>query len=844
MKKNKSFYVLIWMILLSLSLGVFISYFFVFVNALFISEIGTSKLPVAYIISGLGGTLITWLFNISEKRFGFGKASTTFCLLFALVMFLQWHFFIKGDHLYYLIFFSYAWFWVCINFTALVFWKLPSNIFNLNENKKYNGIISTGEVISAIIAYLSVPVLLTLESFTRDKLLLISFFGITAFSIITFFLGQSIKPASTTTQSKKKDLSTSKSLTKEPYFQLIFLSVFLAVIIQLLIDFSLMEISANQLSDPKELAKYFAFLFGGMRLLELILKTFISKYLVREYGVFISLTTLIFVLAFIAIIGVSSLLIGYSGIILIVASLSKVFERSLYRSVYAPTINVLYQAYPPQKRALTQNYADGFGKTIGQVIAAVVIFAIATIPTFQTRIFVLLIGILIILTLWYFISNKLIVYYKAELASIIKSLQIRQGEELPINQNLIQQKSTTKDNDSFSFETPHTDQVSIKTLLEQIISLVTIETTQITKTKFSIQYKTDEKSLELEGTIQSIMLNIQSYQTSELQYFFDQLLEVQQKNAKDSKLIALLLLFIQVKLTKKNERFNFHHYNKRNGSINFLTSALIQNFTANKSLALKKEDYYFLLEERIEKYTYLLATLQDFNKSTTILPQLINLELKSTLNDILYSLNFNHNPQLLNQIVLMLNLSEKTQELIALELLELVLDEQEKKWILPILRENDHKKVLAKLEAEFPQALLGNEKRLISILSNIQLDIPSIIKSQALVDLVTYFPNQSNYQLAKTMAKFGFGSFPFFETQQMNEKNGFENTQNDNPQMDFLKLNTPQQFENSNLSKSLAYSYWAQELEVNSFFENPLVLVYRKLYFNIFPKEQMSNIID
>lgn len=853
MKQSKSTYILVWMILLSLSLGVFISYFFVFVNSLFISEIGTSQLPMAYIFSGLGGTLVTWLFNVSEKKLGFANASTLFCLFFALVMFVLWYFFVRGIHLYFLIFFAYAWFWVSINFTALVFWKLPSNLFDLSENKKYNGVISTGEVISAIVAYLSVPALLNLESFTRDKLLLISFFGITAFSIITFFLGRSIKNIGSTVKKKSSfpTPSASKSLVAEPYFQLIFLSVFLAVIIQLLIDFSLMEVSANQITDPKELAKYFAFLFGGMRLLELILKTFVSKYLVREYGVFISLSSLIFALAFIAIIGLSSLVIGYFGMILIVASLSKVFERSLYRSVYAPTINILYQAYPASKRALTQNYADGFGKTIGQIIAALLIFGIATVSSFESRVFILLIGILIILAAWFFVSRKLIVHYKIELSSILKALQNRREAASPIENN----QNTTESGQLIALVGSPND-LEVKTgratssVSEQIAIINSLWMLEIEK---KINPSNHNKSSQEKGdlttegkileTIHTAMADILAYDTNELLYLLNHISSLQSQDAKDSKLIPLLILFINIEIIKKTKNFNFYKSNKKLKSLDFLSTGLIQNLSHNQSRKLSQEDYYFLLEERIQKYTYLLACQRDLNKTSPVLSKLILSEIKATRLDILYSLNFNHDPKILNQVVVMLNQGEKSQELIALELLELLLEEQEKKWILPILREENPENLLNKLEAEFAQAILGKEKRLISIVSNTMMDISSIIKSHAIIDLVSSFPSLTNLQLAATIGKNTQGLIQYTGNKLIQDSNQLQVQDENTPPKYYEELLSSdiEKYYKSEQVTTLPFLYWSKELTPSgSQFKNPLSLAYRSLFHAVFPKESLN----
>jgi hypothetical protein len=80
------------------------------------------------------------------------------------------------------IFFSYAWFWVIGNFILLLFWKLPGKFLSFGQNKKLNGIISSGEVISAILAYLSIPLLLSQGIIVKESyLLLISFSGILLF---------------------------------------------------------------------------------------------------------------------------------------------------------------------------------------------------------------------------------------------------------------------------------------------------------------------------------------------------------------------------------------------------------------------------------------------------------------------------------------------------------------------------------------------------------------------------------------------------------------------------------------------------------------------------------------
>ena len=846
MNRSKGFYTLILMILLSLALGIFTSYFFVFVNSLFISEVGTAKLPLVYVFSGIGGTLITWLFNMAEKKWGFAKSSTSFCLFFAVVMFSIWYIYVQGENLDILIFFSYAWFYVSINFTTLVFWKLPSNIFDLNENKKYNGIISSGEVISNIIAYLTVPALLNLEFFTRDKLLLISFFGISVFTIITFFLSQRVKfkkPDTLKNQTIKVD-PKSNTLVRETYFQLIFFSVFLAVIIQLLIDFSLMEVSSKQMSDPDELAKYFAFLYGGMRLLELILKTFVSKYLLKEYGIFVSLIAMIVTLGIIVIIGISSLIVGYLGLILIVASLSRVFERSLYRSIYAPTINILYQAYPASKRNFTQNYADGFGKTIGQLMAAVLIFAIGFFEPFETRVLVLLLSAFCVLIVWFIISKKLVFFYKIELSNIltlVDSQNISTGSSkdtmvAPSDKFIVEEKSTSE---TKIFEK---NNLPVSNLIGYIKIILAIEIQD--KDQYDEQQKEFwNQNLAHESVtdfLARFIKTIYEYDSNELIYLLNFITFEKDNIFKKSKFLKLIHLYVCVSLINKNTKFNFYLESKKLRSVDFLSSALIQNLAKQQILKLNDLDYYYLLEERIQKYTYLLASHRDLGKSKTTLSTLILFEVKATKLDILFSLNFRYEQSILSQISNMLNQNEKPEELIALELLELVLAEQEKKWILPLFREDQTDNILNKLEADFPQVFLGKERRLLSLLGNNLQDIPEIIKSETLKELTNCYPNPEYEKLALTYSKSGSGTVKYTAGQLIQTKVKSDNqTFNDPTDFESLIKNISNA-QGSNLSTSLQYFYWINNSDPSDQKNYSMNSIYRILFHHVFPMERLN----
>ena len=845
MSKSKSSYFIFGMILLSLALGIFNSYFFVFVNALFISEIGTSKLPMAYLLSGSGGLLITWLFNSAEKRWGFAKASTGFGLFFALVMLAIWVAYLEGLYLYFVIFFAYAWLWVSSNFTALVFWKLPSNIFNLEETKKYNGIISSGEGISSIISYLSVPALLTLEFFTRDKFLMISFFGMLSFTVITFILSRGIiarpvvKPLE---ENNATNAETQKKIGKEPYFRFIFLSVMLAVVIQFLVDFSLMEVSASQMTDPLVLASYFSLLFGGMRILELILKSFFSKFLVRQYGVFISLSTVIFALGFITIIGISSYFIGYLSILLIVSSLSKVFERSLYRSVYAPTINLLYQAYPIEKRGLTQNYADGFGKTIGQLIAAILIFIVSTVQSFEYKVLFLLLLVFAILIVWLLVSKRLIHFYRIELSNILQTLDVSSPVKLrdstPSNTEGDVRKEMALDFDPVS---------QVMGSIKRFISLDKEQTFTILNSSPAgyLTIFSEDKEKAFVSETQWFIKTVESCSISQLQKILNQVIELKQNAMNTSRLLELIELFLHTSSLQKNNSFNFYTSQKKLRALDFLYTSVIQHFVQKQVLGLDNQEYYYLLEARIQKYTYLLISFKDLGKAYPILDKLLLSETKAAKNDILFCLSFKHDPVTLNQVVTMINQGDKSQELISMELLELLLEEQEKKWVLPIFKENNSDNVLSKLERDFPQVLLGKEKRLLSILGSYQQDLPNLIKSQALLCLQRDFPSEANRGVFNSIKNSNLKLKQLTSGAMKYRSDGELSSQeiSVDPMPTHGLEKDLHRYESFAEISTLHYFYWMNNFEIKelgSVAEKPLQAIYRTLFSEVFPMEKLN----
>ena len=363
------------LVILSILLGIYIPFFFVFVNAEFLRLIDPEYLPFAFIIGGVGGLSFAKLFEFIEKNLPIKSSLILFSTLISLVLMIIWGLYnftdVREDVLVFLL---YSWFWISSSIVIMIFWKIPTLIFDLSENKKYNSFISIGEVFSAILVYIIViPLIENFNLFGRENFLLISFLSLLIFSSI--ISGLNFENQTKVDQPKKEVKNSSvsiKSLFNINLFKYLFISVVIVTFVQLIVDFSLMNIvNAKKGYLNFSIASFFSFVYGSMRILELIFKVFVAKKIMNQFGVLGGFYSMIFVIGLIYCIG---LLIHNTGdsntiviIILAVAAMGKVMERSINRAVYLPSQNVLFQAFDKDNKSIIQSYISGLGVPFGLI---------------------------------------------------------------------------------------------------------------------------------------------------------------------------------------------------------------------------------------------------------------------------------------------------------------------------------------------------------------------------------------------------------------------------------------------------------------------------------------------
>lgn len=643
-ERKKEIKIIIILVVMSFFAGIYISYYISYISALFVKIVGPDTLPLAYIVSGLGGTLVTNLYNKLEIRYSFLSVTSLFVVFISISLLVVWHYCTTYENNNLVIFLSYSWFWISGNFVLLVFWKLPTNLLNLGQNKKFTGLISSGEVISAIIAYLSVPFIISQGIVTDETtLLLISLVGITCFLILLFIL-----PLRKSVPSKKAELNnknekidtTFYGLLNTPFFRLIFFSVLFSVFIQSSIDYSLMLITKEVITETKYLAAFFGSIFGFSKLFEFFLKTTLSNKMLKLFGVQIGLFTFSLVIGIVTVIGLFSNYFGAITFLFIATLMSKIMERSLSRALFTPSISILFQVYVGKIKSVVQNYGDGYGKTFGQLIAGVVLLAISYSTEFYTKFTLLHIFILISAGIIFKMSSILSPLYREK-------------------------------------------------LMHRIVRMVSFDTNS-GNNKMEVIPDSIENNTMLETTNLSASFN----STDELKII--KYSDIKNRLAQDT----LLMMYFQ-NLTTNNIDNVFLNIKKYNNDTFY---SILKILSKKNNLLLEKQTiYYETLLMLIDKYGSFLSILNTLDdKAGVDLKLSVKTEINNLMDMIYQCLSLANEKEIVQNIQTLNNSLEAENQIIAVEILGLILDKQEKAYLLPIFQESNQNRIIRKLEKFIP----------------------------------------------------------------------------------------------------------------------------------------------
>jgi len=196
------------LLLYSFIMGSVIAFFYTSATSMFVVNFESSFLPYAYIGGGIMSYLV-WLLYARIERFVSFRILTLFGISLLLIAV---GFFVLGIRFFnnkWLTFMMFVWIRVFIFISVVGFWGLATKIFDLRQGKRIFGLISSGEVISDIVGFFSIP--LVLHFIKTSDLLYISLFGLVICLFLMLYIFRHFqKPLSSFKEtSPEKNMNTS-----------------------------------------------------------------------------------------------------------------------------------------------------------------------------------------------------------------------------------------------------------------------------------------------------------------------------------------------------------------------------------------------------------------------------------------------------------------------------------------------------------------------------------------------------------------------------------------------------------------------------------------------------------
>ncbi len=418
----------------SFFIGLFIAFYFVQANSVFIKEYGSEQLPYAYLSAGLLGYIISSLYSYFQSKVKSKHvflAALSFMLLITIIARIS-YWFVNPK---YLSFFVFIWAWPFISIAGTEAGGLAIKLLNLVQVKRLFGLINMGGVIASIIGYLIIPLLNNFIG-TSYNLLFISIGSLITAIVILNSIYKKFPEEKEKLKVAKVQINTSfKNLIKERYFRLIFLSATISMTVIYITDFGFLSAIKVQEStlftEEGAVAGFMALVFASLKVGELIISWVSSRILIR-YGVKLGLIILPLSITLIVFV---SLIAGFtvgalSIFFLALMTINKSTERIIRRGLDDPAFNILYQPLPSNIQLAVQSKV-GIVMQFAIAIAGGLLLSLSLLLNlgqgFSLEYFPLF--FLPILVLWVIVARKLYKAYKNKLREILKELSSQNKQE-------------------------------------------------------------------------------------------------------------------------------------------------------------------------------------------------------------------------------------------------------------------------------------------------------------------------------------------------------------------------------------------------------------------------------
>ncbi len=376
------------------------------VNALFLSELGIESLPFAFLMVAAVAILSSHFYSKALQRFSLQKVIES-TLLISIILLVGLGVLLSLNIInVYILYFFYVWVAIYAVLSASQFWVLANLVFNVREAKRLFGFIGSGAILGGIFGGYLASILAPIIG-VEALVFIAAFFLLLCIPLLRKIWIKRVEKLNPFKQKKRTIFKTERPfalIKRSKHLLYISCIVAVSVVVAKLVDYLFSAFASSAISDPDELASFFAFWFSTFNLLSLIVQLFITKRMVGVWGVGMSLLILP-----VGILLASSVFFVFPELALIIVI--KAMDGSLKQSLNKSAIELLSLPLPFELKNKTKSFIDVVVDSIATGIAGfILIFVIEGLELdaiYITGIIVILVGIWI-----YFVTKVRTEYFR------------------------------------------------------------------------------------------------------------------------------------------------------------------------------------------------------------------------------------------------------------------------------------------------------------------------------------------------------------------------------------------------------------------------------------------------
>ncbi len=411
--------------------GIFLATYEVIPTVAFIKYFDEKQsLPYAFTTSGVLGVLFTYLFSLMQKKMSY-KTLVFYAMLFATVFVISLTIAIKIITNKWIVFIIYVMHTPISSIVVLIFWGMFGRLFDFQASKRLASGIDTGQALSAIIGFFTIPLAKNWLGEETNFMIVSSVCILINLTLFIIILNNfSLKIASSSSERKTPKKNLRQPLVRKEYVMLMGFFITLSLSAAHLVHYSFLSVTGeffqvNQ-SDNDRLLDYLSFFNGAVMICSFLVQTFLNDKIIEIYGLKIAL---MFIPGILCIFTFIAIFVGYvfgytyaSNVFLfffLMISVSKLFVDALKDSLETPTLKIFFFPIDASIRFDIQTRIEGVVSE-----AATLIVGLLLILSTRTNFFDLIYNSYIIIgitLLWMYTTANMYEEYKKALKNTLEN---------------------------------------------------------------------------------------------------------------------------------------------------------------------------------------------------------------------------------------------------------------------------------------------------------------------------------------------------------------------------------------------------------------------------------------